>query len=119
MAITMGFSTMAGAAPKPSEILHIKSGGVWTLVMIGTGCQGHTFAKGHTFTADDFDNAGIYTGGGRIINEKWTAGSDTGLTFKGTWSNATSRYSGRLGGIVKGEHQKAILTSGAGDACGG
>lgn len=119
MAITVCFSGVAGASPSPATVVHVKPGGVWTLVIVGIGCQVLTFDKGHTFTASDFDNAGTYTGGGRIIHEKWNAGSDAGLTFKGTYSIPKETYSGPLGGIVRGAHQTATLMAGAMDACGG
>ena len=113
-----GTLALSGAAGAATPAVKPKPGGVWTLQIVGQGCEVQTFAAGGVWTADAAGDRGTYVdgvsvSGHKTVKETWTAGNDTGLTFKGT--KAAGVYSGPLGGIGAGF--TATLTLGATAGC--
>ena len=95
---------------------HIKPGGVWTvMVPAGVGCEVQTFAPGYTWTADDYGDAGTYSGGNNTISEDFTAGEDAGGTFTATYSKSDKDYFGT--GNFDGMSFPVTLVKGAQSGC--
>jgi hypothetical protein len=94
---------------------HIKPNGVWTLTIVGAGCEVQTFAPGYTWTADDFGDAGTYSGGNTTISEDFTAGEDAGGTFTAAYSKSDKDYSGT--GTFEGMSFPVTLVKGAQSGC--
>jgi hypothetical protein len=98
--------------PNPGNI---QPGGVWTLAIGGGFCEVQTFSFGNTFTADDYGDAGTYSGGGKTISEDFTAGEDSGSTFSGMYSRSSKGYSGT--GEFEEMYFQVTLTKGAEVGC--
>jgi hypothetical protein len=96
----------AGGASATVPALKIRPGATWTIVANGGGCQLDVFAANYTFTSPDpqyHGDAGTWSGGGSTIKMKWTAGDNTGLTFKGTFTTTpVKEYVGSFGGLGGG-----------------
>jgi hypothetical protein len=109
MAASLGL-TGAGMASAAAPALKIHNGSLWTQVVSGAGCEVLTFHSNFTFATTEFGgDAGKWKGGGATIKMKWTAGSDIGLTFQGTFTTTpVKEYSGMVnngnapGQLVKG-----------------
>ena len=97
-----GVGTASAAAPA----LKIQNGATWTIELNGGECQLDHFSSQGTFASPDPEfqgDAGTWSGGGPTITMKWTAGDDTGLKFKGTFTRQpVKEYLGKFGGIAKG-----------------
>ena len=100
-----------GTAAAVSPALKIEPGAKWTLEVGGGGCVVDTFHSNGTFTGDKYGDSGTWTGGGRTIDVKVTAGGDDDLVFKGTFTRTpVIEYTGRIrvylpegtGRLVKG-----------------
>ena len=77
---------MASAA---APALKIHNGATWTIEVADAGCQLDIFASNLSFSSPDAQyngDAGHWSGGGSTIKMKWTAGSDAGAKFVGTFS---------------------------------
>jgi hypothetical protein len=105
-----GVGTASGASPA----LHVKGDSVWTIKENIGLCETNVFSLNGTWASPGGD-VGIWSGGGSAIKMKWTAGSDQGLKFRGTWVAASKEYSGTIGsdGLFSG----AKLIEGAVAGC--
>ena len=112
MATSFGLAG-AGAASAAAPALKVKPGSHWTLEDHGIegtgGCEVDTMASNGTFTSDLFGDSGTWSGGGSTITVTWTAGSDNGVVFTGTFvrTPTTKEYKGSfntgdLGLLIKG-----------------
>ncbi len=97
----------AGAASAAAPALKIHNGATWTVEVNDGGCEQGVFASNGTFSTP-YDplfrgDAGKWSGGGGTIKMKWTAGSDRGLTFQGSFTKTPAKeYVGQYGGIDAG-----------------
>ena len=122
LAMVAGLAATAVARPPgPLAAAHVKSGGRWTAEADDNGCQIQTFGPGHTFTGDDFGDAGTYTGGGRKITTTDTTGNDTSLVFSGSYAKAKKQYTGTFNGrdsiTATGQLVKGAVSSWDGYTC--
>jgi hypothetical protein len=93
----------AGAASASTQVQRLTPGSEWTLEDTGFVCEVDTFSAGHTFTSDRYGDSGTWSGGRKTIKMTWTSGSDTGLTFSGTFTKTPFKdYFGPLGGTRSG-----------------
>jgi hypothetical protein len=68
-------------------------------------CEIATFSTNGTFRSPAFGgDRGTWSGGGTQVKMKWTKGSDTGLKFIGTWTQApVKEYDGTFAGVGAGD----------------
>ena len=112
MATSFGLAG-AGTASAAAPTLKVKPGSQWTLEDHGIegtgGCEVDTMASNGTFTSDLFGDSGTWSGGGSTITVTWTAGSDNGTIFTGTFTKTSRKEytgsfsTGDLGLLIKGE----------------
>lgn len=111
MATSFGL-TGAGMASAAAPALKIKPGSQWTLEDHGIehtgGCEVDTMASNGTFISDLFGDSGTWSGGGTTLTMTWTAGSDNGVVFTGTFTKTPrNEYEGTFstgdaGLLIKG-----------------
>lgn len=76
----------------------------WAIERIGGTCAILTFKSG-SWTSDMGGNAGSADLSGTKLVLTWTAGSNKGLTFTGTYAAPTGSYTGTFGGTSSGAGQ--------------
>ena len=88
MATSFGLAG-AGMASAAAPALKIQNQATWTIEVVGAGCQLDVFASNLSFSSPDPQyngDAGLWSGGGSTVKMKWTAGSDAGAKFVGTFA---------------------------------
>jgi hypothetical protein len=120
MAVSLGLS--GGVASATAPALKVQPGSRWTLEDHGIehtgGCEIDTMRANGTFTSDLFGDSGTWSGGGRTITMTWTAGSDSGVTFSGTFTRTpVKEYSGSLSTGDLGVLVKGIVHTFHGQVC--
>ena len=103
-AATVGLTGLSGSAAAAGASKIVEPGSVWTAYIAGSSCEVLTFGPQHThtFSADKEGDAGTYKGGRSHLNQKWTSGTDAGLTSKGKYVSSSGVYDLTLGGIGAG-----------------
>lgn len=98
---------IAGAGTAAAPALKVHNGATWTIEVNEGGCQLDVLHSNYRFSSPDGQfngDAGTWSGGGKTIRMKWTAGSDVGLKFQGTFtSTPVKEYVGTFGGIAAGD----------------
>ena len=112
MAATVGLSGGIASATQPAS--KIMPGSKWTVVFKGGGCEVQTFGSHGNWTADRYKDAGTYGVDGRTLDEQWTKGDDSGLSFDALYDKAKEDYKGQFGGISAGSGK---LVKGAESSC--
>jgi hypothetical protein len=121
MATSFGLAG-AGVASAAAPALKVKPGSQWTLEDHGIegtgGCEVDTMASNGTFTSDLFGDSGTWSGGGATITVTWTAGSDNGVVFTGTFTKTPRKeYRGSLTDGDPGLFIKGVVNSFHGQTC--
>jgi hypothetical protein len=94
LGITGASVATATAASAQTSVSPVIYGSQWTVYDYSNGaCENIIFYAG-TFIADQFRDAGRFTGGGSTIQMRWTRGLDRGTTFAGVYSRAGRGYYG-------------------------
>jgi hypothetical protein len=107
-----GVTTASAATPHAKQNI---TPGNWTLFVTGAGCEVDSFTSSGTFSTTEFGgDAGNWAGGGSAIALAWTAGSDTGLLFSGTYIKSSNSFRGKFGGFGFGLSGKLVQGARAG-----
>jgi hypothetical protein len=114
MATSIGLAGLTTATAATPKTLNLTTG-PWTLTVNGRGCEVLTFhLREGTFVADDFGDAGVWSGGRSSIGLSWTAGPDVGLLFSGSYVSSSMSYKGSFGGWGFGLEGKLVEGAKAG-----
>jgi hypothetical protein len=107
----------AASAVSPAG-LHIKADSKWSADHYG-GCQEVvTFKANHTFRSDKGGDSGTWSGGYERITMNWTAGSDKGEGFSGSFPPPPPReYLGFFTNLPGGVTEPGELVKGAAPGC--
>lgn len=120
-ALCEGSGAHGGVTLQPDTVLtfkdHITDGSAWTLSVVGGGCEVQTFTGGGTWTADDYGDAGTFTGGQSTITEIITTSAvdDKGDTVSASWSKSLKEFTGT--GVFRGKTDAVTLVKGALNGC--
>ena len=114
--------TGAAMASAAAPALKIKPGSEWTLEDHGIehtgGCEVDTMASNGTFISDLFGDSGTWSGGGTMLTMTWTAGSDDGVVFTGTFvKTPRNEYKGTFSTGDSGLLIKGVVHSFHGQTC--
>jgi hypothetical protein len=114
----------AGVASAAAPTLKIKPFATWTLELKAGGCELDSFNTFvNTFVPDESPPAsGNWSGGGSTIKMVWTAGDNTGLSFRGHFASTTTpvEYQGTAsenGNSVKAKLVKEVVAIYHGLSC--
>ena len=111
MAIVV-FTGMASEASATAS--HVYPGNYWTIENLKTGvCEVDLMGAAHAFVADKNGDVGTWFGGGVKMKQTWTAGTNVGYVFTGTWK--VSKYVGTMS--KAGVKNSAVLVQGAVPGC--
>jgi hypothetical protein len=111
MTTSLGLAVVDSASAA-SPALHIKPGSLWMIKSERGGCENETFEADHTFSADRYGDSGTWSGSGATVSMRWTAGTDTGVTFGGTFTTTPVRnYVGFLHSMTARAHAHLIKGS--------
>ena len=85
MATSFGIAG-AGMASAAVPTLKVHNGATWTIEVNGNGCQLDVFHSNYRFFSPEpqyHGDAGTWSGGGKTIKMKWTAGDNVGPEVPG------------------------------------
>jgi hypothetical protein len=103
LALTASVGLAGTGAASGASSAAIANHSKWTTEINGVGCEIEQFVTSNsTFTGDFYGDAGTWSGGTTSVKMKWTAGGESGLTFKGTYNSSLKAFVGHFGAAVSG-----------------